>query len=252
MAMVINDEDPVKSALRNELILQEIFNFLPLKTLLLATEIDKFWNFQVRTYFRDHRKCTAFVSACCQLEELDQALAGMTIVPFNSLSIKLRPHAEPIYYRPDPMDPTDTMKPPGPTSLLYRNLFTKLKLKHLSISGDYDDFWCPLPVLIFRLLTRKTGELKDLSFYELSTEFVELCSAKDKFEFPQLEELQLLNLNDWTDNNDEGLLRKILDGAPKLNGIIHNGSQKILTILPETKFNFLKQFECNGFRLYDC
>ena len=49
------DDDPVCCALRNELILQQVFKFLPLESLLIASQLNKFWLAESRTYIRDHR-----------------------------------------------------------------------------------------------------------------------------------------------------------------------------------------------------
>ena len=100
--------------------------------------------------------------------------------------------------------------------------------------------------MIFRLLTEKSDELMSLSLTEISPPILSMLSAQDKLEFPRLRELELQNLDAWksyeADNMETKLLLKILDGAPKLEKIIHNGASRILKILPEHMYNLLSTF----------
>ena len=94
------NEDPVACVLRNELILKHIFHFRPLKSLLTVSHMNKFRNAEARTYMRDHRKCTVYIKSwpvvpCRELQQLDFHLGGMDVIPFNSLTLHLRIHAEP-------------------------------------------------------------------------------------------------------------------------------------------------------------
>ena len=256
--MGLNDEDPVRIALQNELILQEFFNFHPLKSLLSTSQVDRFWNARARTYIRDHRKCTAFISTtsnlspCTQLEQLDQDLARMSVIPFSSLKIVLDPHTEP--------HPGNSRRQRGRRSSHYQNLtrnfnkndyeniFSKVKLKHLCISWHEDVVACPATFLIFRLLTEKAAELESLSFDRVSTLFINLFLAKDKLEFRKLRQLELLNLEDWVENDDDSVLEKILKGAPNLERIAHDGDRRILEILPENIHKILNKFELQNFQ----
>ena len=257
--MALNDDDdPVRTALQNELILQEIFNFLPLKSLLTSGLVSKLWNTETRTYIRDHRKCTAFISSPTvspwdELQQLDQDLARMTNVPFNSLKIKLRrSHTEPEpgnshrQWAPRSSHPENNI-PRNFNKCDYKNLFSKVKLKHLCISLDENVITGTF--LIFRLVTEKGTDLKSLSFDRISTLLTNLLSKTDKVEFPQLQHFEILNLQDWLDNNDKGLLQKMLEGAPMLEKISHdNGDWRILEILPESKYKLLNKFEFLGLR----
>ena len=256
MAHSSSGENSVSIALRNELILQEIFSFLPLKSLLTLSQVNKFWNAEARTYIRDHRKCTVSISSstippCAQLEQLDQDLARMAIVPFNSLKITLRLHTEPgsgnnRHRRGQQQNLLGNFNNSG-----YENLISKLKLKYLSLlSWDEGAVACTVTSLIFRLLTAKATELKSLRFKEISLLLTSLTFVTDQLEFPRLEELDVGDVNEWMEHDDHGeksVLQSILDGAPKLETIAHDGSPRILKILPESKYKLLTNFQFGPF-----
>ena len=163
-------DSPVSVSLRNGLILQEIFSFLPLRSLLTSSQVNKFWKAEARTYIRDHRKCPVFISSstmlpCTQQEQLDQDVARMTIVPFNSLQIMIRPHTEPESGNDCPNRRGHQANLVGNLNKSgYENLVSKLKLKHLWISWHEEVMACHVSSLISRLLAEKASELKSLKF----------------------------------------------------------------------------------------
>ena len=238
--MSFNNEDPVGCALRNQLVLQEIFNFLPMESLLTASRVNKFWCAEARTYIRDHRKCTVGIRStgtlvpCEQLQKLDQDLAQMSNVPFNSLRIHLESHLEP-----------QQKQQQNPSSHFgYENMISKLNPKYLELSLSGEDVGaCPVTSLILRFLTEKSGQLISLDFDEISPFFIRLLSVTDcQLRFPQLLELQICDMGDWLKSDDrrvKDLLQKVLDGAPRLERIIHSGDLKLLDLLPESKYNLL-------------
>ena len=63
IVIMTTNADPISCALRNELILQNIFKFLPLESLMTVSRINKFWNHEARTYLRDHRTCTVYIKS---------------------------------------------------------------------------------------------------------------------------------------------------------------------------------------------
>ena len=125
------------------------------------------------------------------LEQLDQDLARTTIVPFESLKMKLRAHTE-------PGSGNSCRSAPNVNNSSYENLFSRFKLKPLWFSWDeYVPTSCPANSLFFRLLTEEAATLKTLSINEMSSEFVRLFSAVDGLKCPLLEQLEIGDVNDW-------------------------------------------------------
>ena len=73
-------EDPIDQALRTELVLEEIFKFLPVWSLLCCNQVNKLWNNQAQLYIRDHKKWKAHMkpslSYCGQLKDFPDAEAS--------------------------------------------------------------------------------------------------------------------------------------------------------------------------------
>ena len=137
-----NNQTPeaVRTALQNELVLQKIFQFLPMKSLLSCSVVCKIWNQQARLYIRDQRKWTISICppfACNHLSELDETIGKMTIVPFNSLDFYLEPHENCLshqqHLRQGSRLPQDEICDRG---FRYENLFARMKLKYLSICSS--------------------------------------------------------------------------------------------------------------------
>ena len=192
-------------------------------------------NVEARTYIRDHRQCPTLISSpttlpCTQLEQLDQDLAAMNIVPFNSLKIKLQAHT-------GPRSKNSRRSAPNVNNSSYENLLSRLKMKHLWFSWhEYVPESCPAKSLIFRLLTEKATELKTIRLEKMSRECLRLLSALDGLGFPRLEELEIGDVNDWLDPEDIIWLHKIMDGSPNLRKINHSGDRRVLEILTKDKY----------------
>ena len=290
-------EDPVREALQNELILEEIFSFLPMTSLHTCSLVSKNWNRQVRTYIRDHRKLTAVIHSppCSRLRELDEIVNGMTVVPFNSLDIRLS--------RWGHSDCSRTGEDAN-GSFLYKNLISKFRLKYLSVGAymktqdertedyieyalDVDDridendeeareglrrvaqFYtvaqgqgdsgraedpttCPAVFLLFRLLRDNSREIKHLNFKSVSPLFVRLCEKELSIQltFPKLDEVEISDVEPWLCKGGESFLMNILRGSEKLGKITtSNGNQRILEILPESKYGLVTKFKFQEFNV---
>ena len=223
-----NTMSAVLTALRNELIVDKLFQFLPLKSLLCCSEVCKNWNKQARTYIRDHRKCTASISTsfpCSRLTELGEMVVKMTAVPYNSLQFYVKPHRPCLNRR----------------SFKYENLVTTMKLKHLTICLEGEVRKCPAVFAIFWFLHQQRNEIRGLRFQRVSSVFVKLFAEINELEMLQLELLHIPPLHDdWSKN----LIAKVLHGSqPKLKEIINNGYDRIFEILPESKYGLLSNFD---------
>ena len=98
-----DDEGPIKSVLNNPLVLRRIFTHLTTAELISSCSfLDKCWNFQARTYVRNHRTdCQAYLSSksnpsnCSpyiRLREFVDTLTHMSVVPFSYIYLVLRCH----------------------------------------------------------------------------------------------------------------------------------------------------------------
>ena len=214
-------EDSVQHALRTELILDGIFNFLPMQSLLSCSQVNSLWKYQAQLYIRDHRKCTVrmtSVSQCCPLNEL---IGGMTVVPFNSVNIYLGPHLN--------------CSAAGTSATSdHDNLMSKLRLKHLRIKSTRGLENCPATFVVLRLLCSNASNIKSLRF-QFMAPFLLKQLLQEQLEFPKLEGLELQGMHYifWEKRGD--FLQSIIRASSKLKRITHDGDHRILQILPEDK-----------------
>lgn len=151
------------TALRNELVLSEIFKFFGTKTLLCCSSVNKLWKNQARTYIRDHRKCTILIqlnSASSagnhrqMIRKLNGTIGRMGIVPFNSVKLIVKPYA----HGPDTRLRSSRNAENQSESLArvktqWETLLSKIHVNHLSIYWDPGVPGCPATALIYLLLT---------------------------------------------------------------------------------------------------
>ena len=76
----------------------------------------------------------------------------------------------------------------------------------------------------------------------VSTVFAHLCSNEENLDFPQLEELDIWDPSNLS-SHGKGLVQKILDGAPKLDKIMHGGERRILKIIRPHHYRLLRKLE---------
>ena len=231
----IKGEDPVEQGLENELILESIFKFLPVRTLLICSQVSSFWKYQAHLYIRDHRKCTTGmtgVSKCCPLKELDQIIGGMPVVPFNSLHVYLGQHVE------------CAAAAGASDTLPYDQLMSKFRLKHLRIMSAPGLETCPATFPVLRLLSSNASNIKTLRFQFMAPLLLKQL-VEEQLELPNLEELELQGMHNtfWETGGD--FLQSITGASSKLKRITHDGYHRILEILPQDKYHLLTRFNCN-------
>ena len=241
------------TALRNELVLLEIFKHLTTKTLFCCSLVNKHWKNQVRTYMRDHRKCTIVIqldSGSCaanhrqMIRKLNEDFGRVEVVPYNSVNIVVEPHR----HGPETRQRCSRNSESQPEDLenikvQWKDLFAKIHLKFLSISWNKEVLDCPATSVIYLLLLEKANEIKSLEFFQVPRSFDENLRGhqkKQKLKFPKLEELKISErFRYWAGRKD--LLMEILDGSPKLKKIIHDGFFWILRMIPENKYKLLEK-----------
>ena len=94
----LNDENPVEAAVRNSIILNRMFIFLPTNFLLnIASLVNKLWCEESRKFIRDYRKCTARISHVAHTQPFPSNLIKFneylsetnTAVPYNGISFAI-------------------------------------------------------------------------------------------------------------------------------------------------------------------
>ena len=280
MAEIASNEVPVLTALQNELILDKIFEHLPVKSLLGCSEVCRIWNNQVRTYIRDHRKCTVSISSasspCSRLRELDQVIGDMNIVPFNSIQFHLEPHEVCLFHENNGRCAKKPRMQVPDDGLSCRNLFTRMKLKHLTIRISPSITCCPAMYLLFRILLEKKHEITDLKVLNVSRSFMDVFVDTQPLELQALERLQvgtapsrnfergrpIRDLRRMDGRQTRGwqpmdgqktldFLEKILHGStPKLKQIFdYTVGRKFTKILPVNKYKLLSNYGFNKERV---
>ena len=148
------EERPWEKALRNPLVLQHIFQFLPTGFLLSSCSlVNKSWNYQTRTYTRDNRKCTVTVNGKPDefLKQLDKfcghIIANGRIVPFNSFNSNGN------HCTWDSSNYEDFTTP---------NLSREMKVFHLDIECRSSWYRCRVHKPIFDFVQPKGNQLKSL------------------------------------------------------------------------------------------
>ena len=134
-----NDGSCQGKALRNPIILENIFKYFSTSSLLSACSlVNKTWNREARIFIRNHRKCTArnpdqySPNTCKLLQDLGDLCRHMRTygreVPFNSLKVESRSQFK------------ECPKDSGCDGLAHRNLPREMNLKYLEIGCSfYDD-----------------------------------------------------------------------------------------------------------------
>ena len=160
--MDTNEDCATEVALKNSVVLRQIFSFLELNNLKQCRLVNKLWNVQAGNYMREFHKCHVTISDVdSDYEEedvpcatLDHLLSDMNSEPIiNSLEIFLvfHPYCEEKPRRPKPY---------------YDGLLKRLPLKYLDISWDCDGDWgihrrCPA-VEFVRALLRNLSDFHSL------------------------------------------------------------------------------------------
>ena len=243
-----NEAPAVLTALRNELVLEKIFQFLPMKSLLPCSDVCKIWNKQSRMCIRDHRKWTISICppfACNHLNELDETIGKMTVVPFNSLDFYLEPHENCLFHQNAGHQPEQPHDEASDGRFSFENLFTRMKLRYLSICVEGEFPNCPAIVTISRLLLEKGNEIKELQLGRITFSLAQRFREINELEMPLLQKLQLTQFYDYCGKEFIG---KILHGSnPKLTKIMYSGDNRILAIIPDSKLKFLGNFSLKYF-----
>ena len=84
----------METAFRNQLVLQHIFSYLPLRDLRQSRFVSKDWNLEIQSYVRAFRRCDAKISGknpCSDLSILDEIASQTTALIINSLTIEFSP-----------------------------------------------------------------------------------------------------------------------------------------------------------------
>ena len=236
----IKAEDPVEQALRTELILEALFKFLPVQSLLVSSQVNRLWKYQAQLYIRDHRKCTARMtssSLCSQLKEVDQIIRGMAVVPYNSVHIFLGQHL-------------NCSRAGASCTSDHDNFMSKLRLKHLHIMSSPGLETCPATFAVLRLLRTNESNIKSLCFQFMAPFLLEQL-LRERLELPKLEELELQGMHeDFWETGGE-FLQSITRATSRLKRIIHPGEHRILNILPQDKYHLLTKFRFNERDFYE-
>ena len=243
---VDDNESPCEKALRNPLVLQNIFKFLPTGLLLSSCSlVNKSWNNQTRTFIRDNRICTVVTTGstdgtfCQFLNSLDEFCGQITktgrIVPFNSLIFNFVEEGKgrqcALYSSPS----TDEQ-------LNIHNLKSQLKLLHLDIDLHSSWYHCRVHKPMNVLLRDNSDQLRSLKLEGIMT----LEKAGWDPNFPHL---KFLSISSGTLGGRGALVgmkldivRRVLDSAPNLNRLVAKDLDTLRTV-PENKYKLLEEIE---------
>ena len=231
-------EHSAAEALRNPLILHQIFKFFKTGFLLSSCSlVDATWNREARSFIRDNRECTAkFRKETCLcsfisgLNELCESTRKCNrIVPLNKLKIDMEFEL-------------DDIPPNYPHFMKETHLTSSLHLKYLNIfdcATPNNVFPCVKPVLL-NLLWHSAAELRVLQLNEFN--FLERTYGPGTFHFPKLDEFYM-NLTNPSQHPGafrtpnfirmRKSVRKIMEHAPKLARIRTRGPWSVEMIPPE-------------------
>ena len=236
-----------EQALRNPLVLQYIFKFLPTGFLLSSCSlVNKSWNIETRTFIRDYRKCTVGITEktdgtfCQFLKHLDELCGQITengrTVPFNSFHFNLTSGKR----RRCTLDCSDDEE------LAIPNLRSQMKLFHLDIDLRSSWYQCHVHKPLFVLLQIKSNQLQSLKI-ERAGLLEEAVGTADWD--PDFCHLQFINISNATRDEEDlpsvqklGLIRNILEAAPNLKSIAAQ-DLGVLQMVPEDKYRVLEEIE---------
>ena len=236
------DESSWEKALRNELILENIFKYLPTGFLLSSCGfVNKCWNNESRIVIRknnNNRKCTVKITGSCQfLKNLDECCREITdhgrLVPFNALILSFDGRQRASDSRCD-------------KELTIPNLTRQMKLFHLDFDCRFSCNYLSVHKPLYKLLQHKCNQLQSLKIQWASLLGAALGTDDWNPDFPRLQFISILNATagqqDSAPEQSLEIIRKIMEGAPNLSRIIV-GDLETLRMVPEDKYKYLQEIK---------
>ena len=249
----LNDKDHIQDALRNSLILNQIFSFLPTRFLLHHSSlVNRLWCEESRKFIRDYRGCTVRISHESEakpfvliLKKFSECLSQANMaVPYSGISVAMMEMKQ--------KGSWSCFNPSHPGSCHSDDDYDKLcasisssryvKLQYLSLDLDSVDcfhcskHWSSL-AKVLRFMSGKIEHLNVIQGSSLLTVDVDLMSSSTVF--PKLE---ILKIDLESLKSDTVLFNKIINSAPNLKQISHDKSQnsiELLRLLPQEKFHLV-------------
>ena len=230
--VLISQQEEENEALRNTLILRRIFKFLPLPTLFQCSEINKFWNFQVRNFIRDFRQCNALINGpfpCQKLQKFHEVLGQINphANPYTGLVLQLREYND----SKSSCEHCEELENVG-------NVFENWDPRFLSISWTlyFLPGSCPPVSMIENLVKIKSKNLVGLKLGDLHGDF-EIEDDEDL----DLNKLKILESGQL--GIDESMMKRILEAAPNLTTILSPlNPRNFHQIVPEPNWNLIHAF----------
>ena len=227
---------------QNPIILSHIFQFFPTSSLLKRYSlVNKFWNKEVRTFVRDHRKCSALrptsvENECEFLQKLDELCCLITehgrVIPYNSLKLSMPWHlCEDLQH---------------PSWLAFGDFKSELKIKYLDIHWFFTHSSdCSVHHSLMALLRRNAPHLKRLKIEEAAPQFEKMLTESP---FPLLEEIFIYRKSHYDEAlaADKQILLKLLESAPNCKKIRVSDYRTLCTAVPQDKYGLLTELECSG------
>ena len=229
------DEDAVQAALGNRDLLRYLCTYLPLKELEHCRLVNRFWHFEVGSYIRDFGQCEGKISSespCSDLNNLDQLLSQMTLLPIiNSLNINLCRSVH------------SGCTLISDVSEMCDKLLAKLSLKYLVITWDKDfrPKNCPATEFVVNLFRRQLSDLEFLTIAHTHETCYQYFGNDSTPSMPKLKVLDIGRVGGLNKMRKE-FFCKIIDGAPNLTKLKGHFGPEIVEVLPESKYCLLDDF----------
>lgn len=122
----LRTESQATAAMNNHLIVRQVLLALPGSQLVRFRLVNRDWNNQILTIFRDIKECSINVpvqSPCRSLAELNTFIPSITSIPYNALTITLDYRSKHSYCMHRPGVPNE-----------YGELLKRLRLKYLTVN----------------------------------------------------------------------------------------------------------------------
>ena len=239
------EESATACALRNEIILRNVFTHLPLSDLKRCGLTSKNWNFQVGSYIRDFRRCSATVGGtrpCYDLQVLNHLVRRMNIVQINGLTINFgwSFHSDCVS-NSNGGDSDDGNEPD--THVFCGDLIERLPLKHLRVAWRDMPEECPVLMFVIAVFREKFQDLHSLQIDYFPDMF---CSYFGNFgdywtapALPKLKQLHIVDMEIIENTSVRNFALKVLNVAPNLEKLSGEIKTTKLDLLPEKKYSLL-------------
>ena len=214
----------MEAAFTNQLVLQHMFSYLPLRDLKQCRFVSKDWNFEVQSYIRTFRRCDANIcgkNPCSELRVLDEIASQTTALTINSLTIKFSP---PVHSNCESLQ-NETRG--------YDELLKKLHLGYLCVRwcGRLKPTECPATKFVVHLLQEKLSNLHTLNLGCVPRQVRNRYFGQDWTpRLPHLKVLHVEGIRSWKD-----LFLKVLSAAPNLQKLTVDDETPVVDIVPKEK-----------------